>query len=135
MTPFFLLLLTLNLSNNAQAALPPRPTLPPAFCQALNYKPSANVAYQPSIDVNGNAVVPADLNAPLSILPLGISIPLNVKILDFLDINKSEFPFKALDETDINLGTLTVRNNQAFLNDKPLGGGRQEKLAALCPKN
>ncbi len=135
MNPFVLFLLASGFNINAHAAIDPALTLPPAFCQVLNHEANADVAYQAGVDVNGNAVAPADLSATPSILPKEIQIPLKANMFDFLGFDKTSMPFKALDGTEIGLGTLTVRGNQVFLNDKPLNGEQQEKLIALCPKD
>ena len=118
----------------APAAAPPQ--LDPAFCQRLvKHTPDADVTYREGEDVHGKPVVPADLpNGYGAILPEIITIPLTAKLASFLQANGASFPLPALGQSDINLGTLSLRGNQVFLNEKPLSDAQQDNLAVLCLK-
>lgn len=58
----------------------------PPECRLLpEHKPDVGVAYQPGIDVNGKAIVPADINAPASdIGKETIVVPLTVNLAERL---------------------------------------------------
>ncbi len=52
-----------------------------AECKTIaEYFPQADVNYQPGVDVNGKAVVPADLNAAPMELPDIMTIPLSIDL-------------------------------------------------------
>jgi len=112
------------------------PALDPSFCRALTkHTPSADVAYQPNLDVHGKAVAPADLPGNATIeLPEEITIPLTANLSQFLNLDQSAFPFNTMQRNDINLGTLTVRGEAVFFNGKPLTDAQQDNLAVLCMK-
>lgn len=56
-----------------------------AECKTLTeHVPQADVAYQPGVDVEGNAVVPADVNAASFELPDIMTIPLSVDLMQRL---------------------------------------------------
>src|ERR1700722_12974792 len=87
------------------------PKVDPRVCQALvKHTPSADVAYQPGVDVHGNSVAPADLpGQPQIQLPSKIDIPLTISLAKILNLNTSTFPNSALGPgTEATLGTLSV---------------------------
>jgi len=107
----------------------------PAFCNALvKHTPDANVAYQPGVDVEGNAVAPADLpGAPQMKLPDQIKIPLTLNRAKTLNLNTSTYPYNQLGKgTEAQLGVLTVEGDKVFFNDQPISDEQQDKLAVLC---
>ncbi len=67
------------------------------------HQPVADVAYQPGVDVNGNAVVPADLGGPRVTPPRQIPVRLLVPLTDF--VNPAP-PF--LDAAEIDAGEVMV---------------------------
>jgi hypothetical protein len=125
----FLVLLSLFLAAPAEAEAP----LPAAFCQKLvKHVPSADVAYQPGIDVYGKPVVPADLTPPPAIVPDKIAIPLSLDLMKAAGLNASAYPFSLLQRNDIALGTLVLEGDKVTLNGHPLADEEQDKLAVLC---
>lgn len=72
----YLLLMILLFPFAAQAK-----TQSDAVCKTLTkYKKVNNVTYQPGVDVNGNAVVPADANEPPMIIESVTRVPLTVNL-------------------------------------------------------
>lgn len=109
----------------------------PALCQNLvKHVPSADVTYQPGVDVYGKPVAPADLPGSSSLqLPSKINIPITINIAKALNLNTSQYPYNMLGEgTEAMLGTLTVQGNEVLFNGKPLSGEQQDNLAVLCMK-
>jgi len=91
--------------------------LTPAFCkQILDLVPGA--AYVPGVDVDGNPVVPADLDAP-SVLPDTIDIPISIASKKtqttgtYTDLLSGAF--------DVNTLTKPLKNSDQFVSDQPIG--------------
>ena len=57
---------------------------------AMIHTPSSDVSYKPSVDVNGNAVAPADLNAapPISGVSEYTEVPLNIDLAKKLNLSQ-----------------------------------------------
>jgi hypothetical protein len=108
----------------------------PALCRNLvNATPDADVAYQPGVDVHGNAVAPADLpgGGGQIKMPKTLKIPLTVNLAQSLGLNTSAYPYNQLGAgTEASLGTLTVEGNKVMLDGQPLSDPQQDKLAVLC---
>ncbi|MBV8548794.1 MAG: hypothetical protein JO126_05000 [Alphaproteobacteria bacterium] len=107
----------------------------PRLCQALvQYTPSADVAYQPGVDVHGKPVAPADLpGTPAIAVPDKINIPLTMNMAKLLNLNTTAFPNNALGAgTEAQLGTITVEGNKVSFNGQTLTSDQQDKLAVLC---
>ncbi len=51
-----------------------------------NYQDGDAAAYQPGVDVKGDAVAPADLNPPIIIIEQPIVVPIEIDILERFDI-------------------------------------------------
>ena len=101
-----------------------------AACDSLSvHVPSADVAYQPGVDVNGNAVAPADLNGqPQISVPETISIPVTIDLATNLGIPT---PFLARP----TVGEVKVtRDGRVTFNGQPVGGDAQQELARRCQK-
>jgi hypothetical protein len=112
-------------------------TVDPSLCQALvKHTPSANVTYQPGVDVNGNAVAPADLpGSPQIQLPSKIEIPLTASLVNVLHLDTTKYPYNQLGTgTEAWLGTIAVEGDKVTLNGKPLSDAQQDNLAVLCLK-
>ena len=98
--------------------------------QLVQHVAAADVAYQPGVDVNGNAVAPADLNGPQQIpAPDVISFPLTLDLADRLGI--------ALDDVDILarpvIGDVAITSDgRVFFNGEPLTSDEQHELAQTC---
>jgi hypothetical protein len=57
------------------------------FCQRLpDHKPSADVNYQPGVDVKGRAVMPADINTSMKSTLNPIQVPVTVDLAQGLNI-------------------------------------------------
>ncbi len=61
-------------------ALAQENTTPPECSLLKDHVAKDNVTYQSGVDVNGNSVVPADLNAPVIDLPDSFVVPLTVDV-------------------------------------------------------
>ena len=86
-----------------------------AVCQTLvNHKPMAGVAYQPGVDVKGNAVVPADVNAAQFKVPDIIKVPLTI------DLAKRVASLTGTGiQMDGNMGMLEIHENgKVMYNDQ-----------------
>jgi len=101
--------------------------------QLVQHVASADVAYQPGVDVNGNAVAPADLNGPQQIpAPDVISFPLTLDLADRLGISLG-------DGVDILarpvIGDVAITSDgRVFFNGKPLTSDEQHELAQTCQR-
>lgn len=89
--------------------------------------PASDVAYAPGVDVNGNAVASADLNAqPQVVMPDVISIPVTVDLATNLGIAT---PFLARP----TVGEVQVTSDgRVTFNGQPVGGDAQQELAKRC---
>ena len=99
-----------------------------ADCSRLvTHVASADVAYQPGVDVNGNAVAPADLNSQPQIrVPDVISIPVTIDLATNLGINT---PFLARP----TVGEVQVTSDgRVTFNGQPVGDQEQHELARRC---
>lgn len=119
-------------SSVAYAAVPP--SVDPILCRALTkHTPSADVTYQPGVDVRGKKVAPADLPSNANIkIEQPITVPLTADLFGFLGFKTDSFPFNNMNRTDINLGVLTVDGDHVSYNGQPLTDEQQDNLAALC---
>ncbi len=99
-----------------------------AECDRLAvHTPSADVAYSPGVDVNGNAVAPADLDPqPKIAVPDVISIPVTIDLATNLGIPT---PFLARP----SVGEVQVTpDGRVTFNGQPVGGDAQQELAKRC---
>ncbi|MDF1719481.1 MAG: hypothetical protein P1U65_02285 [Minwuia sp.] len=91
------------------------------------HKPAADVAYQPGVDVNGDAVAAADLPSSGGItLPAEIGIDLRIPLADVLGADTPPF----LGDAGIDVGQVTVdrQTGALFYNGKRLDA----PYAVLC---
>jgi hypothetical protein len=97
-------------------------------CASLGSSPPGvpSADYQPGVDVNGNAVAPADLP----------SSPSNPSIDNFpIEINQRlarRFNLPPNANAKAVLGYVTVRGNQAYFNGQPLNADQTSALAEAC---
>jgi hypothetical protein len=106
-------------------------TLTREDCQRLTrYVPDPGVAYQPGVDVNGRAVVPADLgSAPVLQIPETIQITIDVDLQDRLGFPANDKNFEA----DALLGVVTLGpDGRAWFNGQPLQDEAQYELSQQC---
>ncbi|MBM3571696.1 MAG: hypothetical protein FJX52_04930 [Alphaproteobacteria bacterium] len=101
-----------------------------ADCRKLvEHQVAADVAYKPGVDVRGRPVAPADLPSNSQIkLPEEIQIPITIDLRDRLGIPSDRSLFKP----EAQIGTVTVRGNQVFFNNQPLGAQDQAAVARAC---
>lgn len=99
-----------------------------ADCSRLvRHEPAPDVAYRPGVDARGKPVAPADLGGGAQLkLPDEIVIKLE---FDVLRGRRSGL------EGNTALGTITLRNGRAYVNDEPLHGWEQEVLLEACRKH
>ena len=99
-------------------------------CERLvRHEPSADVTYQPGVDVHGRPVVPADLGGGQQIeLPDVIYIPIEVLIQDKYGIPANSVLY---DATAL-VGVVSVRGNQVYFEDKPLTDPEIAALEDAC---
>jgi len=131
----YFMVMAILLGSLSQAQASNTPAVDPALCQALvKHTPDADVAYQPGVDVHGNAVAPADLpGSPQLKLPSKINIPLTLNLAKTLNLNTSSYPYNQLGTgTEAQLGTLTVEGDKVTFNGQSLSDDQQDKLAVLC---
>jgi hypothetical protein len=127
---FFVLILLSLTATSVRAE-----KLDPGLCRALvKHTPDADVAYQPGVDVHGNAVAPADLpNQPQMQLPQQIKIPLTLNLAKSLNLNTTSYPYNQLGAgTEAHLGDLTVDGDKVLFNGQPISDTQQDRLAVLC---
>ncbi len=68
----------------------------PALCQLrAQHVARTDVAYKPGVDVKGNPVVPADVNAVPSMVPDIVRIPMTVELAKYMDIMPKGVELKA----------------------------------------
>ena len=90
--------------------------------------PAADVAYEPGVDVHGNAVAAADLGAPEIVLPDEISIDVTALVYELLKTT----PPPGLKDTAIDLGKVVFRDGELTYNGQPLGDAAGGALIAAC---
>jgi len=95
--------------------------------QLITHVAASDVTYRPGVDVNGNAVAPADLNPQPQIrVPDVISIPVTIDLATNLGI---ETPFLARP----TVGEVQItRDGRVTFNGQPIGGDAQQALAKRC---
>lgn len=86
---------------------------PEETCRLVEiHRPDADVAYQPGVDANGNAVAPADLPGSGGItLPDEITIDLRVPLAELLGADTPPF----LNDAGIDAGHVTVNRKTGAL--------------------
>ena len=100
-----------------------------AECRLLvRHVPAADVAYEPGVDVYGNAVAPADVGAPKITLPEEISIDVTALVYELLQTT----PPPGLEDTAIDLGKVVLRDGQLTYNGQRLGDTADAALVAAC---
>lgn len=107
-------------------------TITKADCDRLvEHRPAPDVAYQPGVDVNGQPVVPADLNGGLQLaVPDTIRIPITVDLFNRFGIPANPNSFEA----EAVVGEVTYRDGRATFNGQPLQDDAAAELSTLCQK-
>lgn len=101
---------------------------PPPECRLLpEHKASADVAYQPGVDMDGKAVVPADLNAaPMDMGKQSVIVPLNIDLARRLQGNGVQGL-----NLESTLGFLEIQPNGRVLYN---GQDLTSQIYVLCDK-
>jgi len=101
-------------------------------CDAIAHVNDApGVAYTPGVDVDGNAVAPADLPGSSTALNQALaSAPIKITV----DLQK-RFGIPAnsvLFQGEAQIGYVTVQDGKAYLDGQPLNVAEQDLLATAC---
>ena|SRR5438477_12634040 len=100
-----------------------------ACAEVVAHVPDTGVAYAPGLDVNGNAVAPADLPDTTSTMAAD-----NFPIFLTLDLKKKfHVPDTAkLFKPEVVVGLIAIQGNRVFFNGQPIAPGEASLLAAAC---
>ena len=99
--------------------------------QLVEHRPDPDVAYQPGMDVRGNDVVPADLNAGQKVfIPDQFIVDLDVFLGDALDIDLGLTGDKT--EASIVDVQFNTKTQEVLLNDQVLLSAKDTHITDLC---
>lgn len=93
----------------------------------VEYQPAQNVEYQPGVDVNGNAVVPADIQTTQIAAPEVIEFNIAIDVAAYMGMIAQPGI-----ENFANIGRIQVKDNQLYFNGEPLKPDSEKALLALC---
>src|SRR6266404_7489007 len=107
-------------------------TVSSSVCNSIAHVNDApGVAYTPGVDVEGNAVAPADLaggdtalNQAVASAPIKITVDLRKRF--GIPANASLFQGRS------QIGYVTIENGKAYLDGQPLNTAEQGLLVAAC---
>ena len=108
--------------------------------RVVAHAPAPDVAYRPGVDVEGGAVVPADLadNVDPGIGAGDVAVEIAVPLRAFPGIPGDETQFTAeggaIDrfEATANVGAVTVRDGLVYFDGRLISSRERELLAAAC---
>jgi len=101
-------------------------------CEAIAHVNDApGVAYTPGVDVDGNAVAPADLPGSNTALNQALANP-PIKITADLQRRFGIPANSALFQGEAQIGYVTVQDGKAYLDGQPLNVDEQGLLATAC---
>ncbi len=113
-------------------------------CQQLiiNHKTSDDVAYKPGVDVNGRAVVPADI-APSKANDLGknVSISLEIPLKDLsptfptTPAGTKDYVNSVVGISKASVGKLEIKDNKVYINGQLVGDEIAQRIEELCRKH
>ena len=108
-------------------------TITPAACdQLVNYIEPPGVEYQPGVDANGDAVVPADLGNRQPVKPpRQIVVPITDYLASRLNASQTN---GGVIQPQALLGTVALTDGILTFNGQPLGSDVDGDLGALCRK-
>jgi len=99
--------------------------------QVVAYQPSADVAYKPGVDVNGNKVASANYdNGPQIAVPKEILIPIEIDLQQRAGNSTTDRKY----DSNAQIGVVSYRDGQVFYNGKPLQGENETRVAAACKR-
>lgn len=90
--------------------------------------PSADVAYQPGVDVHGRPVTTADLNAHPIRTPDDFTIEIDIDLFERFGIPVDPTRYQA----SAKIGEVEVRGDRAYFNGQPLQDEAQADFAERC---
>lgn len=130
MQKILILPLFLALAPVAAAQDKPAIAVKDADCRRIvEHQAAADVNYKPGVDAYGRPVAPADLPGGSQIkLPEEIQIPITIDLSKRLGLPTDGSVFKP----EAQIGTVSVRGNQVFFNNQPLGAQDQAALQQAC---
>lgn len=100
-------------------------------CRYLTeYQQTGDVEYEPGVDVDGNAVVPADIDQNRIDVPEVVSFDITVDVARYAGL-----PVPQGTETLAKIGTVSIENNQLKFNGEPLKPESEQALIALCEED
>lgn len=105
-------------------------------CEGLApYELAPDVAYQPGVDVEGNAVAPADLPGAESLIgpEHEYKIPLEVPLDEATDTSSGS-GVEAVAGSDIRVGDVTVVGDDITFNGRPLDDPSDHAVAEACAR-
>jgi hypothetical protein len=91
------------------------------------HRPSADVQYQPGVDVYGRSVAPADLGGSSITIPDQIDINIGIKLDEKYGLGSGGFY-----SSDASIGKVTVKDGAMYWNGKRMDEGDQHALAEAC---
>jgi hypothetical protein len=100
-----------------------------ACVEVVAHVPDAGVAYTPGVDVNGNAVAPADLPdtaSPIAAENFPIFLTLDLRKRFHVPDTAKLFKFEAV------VGLIAIQGNRVFFNGQLIAPGEASLLAAAC---
>lgn len=110
--------------------------------QLVTYEKPAGVDYQAGFDARGNKVVPADMNAaPVFDFEKEIRIKLTNQTAKIFGLKLPEVTVKKQDgsveklpmvDPEMEIGYVTLKKGQPYLNGKPLQNAANRALYVLC---
>jgi len=104
-------------------------------CQSVTiHEPDPGVAYQPGVDVDGNAVAPAELGGasePLVGPEHEYRIDITTRLGDALS-GPAGSGVDFVEDSEIGIGEVTVREGRAYFNGRPLDAQDEHARAAAC---
>lgn len=108
-----------------------------SVCNSLTaHQPAGDVAYQPDVDVDGNALVPVDANSAGS-LDLAAEheywLQLDIPLEELLDIG-ADSNLDRIRAADLSVGTVTLQNGELFFNGERLGSESAHAIAEACSR-
>lgn len=100
-------------------------------CRKLvRHQPSADVAYQPGVDVHGRPVAPADLGSGAN-----VAIPEEVEILVEVELDETHgAAASGLYQPKAEFGKVVFRDGRAWYNGQPLATGADNAVVAACKR-
>ncbi len=110
-------------------------------CAAVTaHEPADDVAYQPGVDVNGNAVAPADLNASgrIDYDADDIVISIGNPLVATAGVVGDQTAFVAaggrIDTfgADSSVGSITLRNDEVYFNGQRITDNERRAIAEAC---